>query len=198
MVVLMKRIFLLEFLKLLKYLLKKIEEEVNSEAILLAAILHDVGKTNIRIDNTLFGDNKNEESRKKWFEVWKNHAKESVPIAKDILEHFSISQDQIEKVLFLVENHDNHSLKEMSLELKILQDADLIADIGLSGFVRGFLYAGRYKNQTIDQIKYNATHYRFKIKDLNLDISKEIAEKELILQKDLNQKMSSLIDSELL
>jgi HD superfamily phosphodiesterase len=130
--------------------------------------------------------------------VWRSHPKLGVPIAETILSELNYSKDFIKDVCYLVENHSNFGLNDKSMELKIVQDADLIADIGIAGFIRPFLFAGQNKRSTIDTIEYSKNNHRFSDKEkLNLDISKEIAQREFAIQLKLTEQIYQTINSDI-
>jgi hypothetical protein len=125
-----------------------------------------------------------------------------VPIAKKYLKQQGYSDDFIEEVCYLIKNHDSRKDKNLSksIELKILQDADLIADMGVAGFTRPFLFCGKFGNQSIiDAIKYiqkeGVTGNGDKI---NLPESKIIEKRELKIQIGLINKAVRDIKSNLL
>ena len=90
-------------------------------------------------------------------------------------------------------------------ELKILQDADLLADMGIASFIRPFLYSGKNKRKTINNVNFiksarskDGSISKENLYRLNLKISKRIAAK-LIKESDrLNSKIFKLTESELL
>lgn len=64
-----------------------------------------------------------------------------------MLKDLGHSNEFIEKVCYLIKNHDVHAVIKKTLELKVLQDADYIADTGLIGFARVLAGAGCSENQ---------------------------------------------------
>jgi HD superfamily phosphodiesterase len=181
-----------------KEIIKKVNQKVSIPIVLVAAILHDIGK--IKIDSQkLFNTTGRTENS---FEEWKKHAKLGVPITKETLTKMGHSEQFIEKVCFLIVNHDSRGdkIKNKSIELQILQDADLIADCGFAGFIRPFLYGSKFNRQIIHTIKYMQNEMnRVGQKDvLNLDISKKIAGRKIELEKKLIQEISKDIKSDLI
>jgi hypothetical protein len=107
----------------------------------------------------------------------------------------------IKDIQYLVGNHSlrKGEIENKSIELKILQDSDIISDIGAAGFIRFFSYAGRFKKNIIETIKnLQNNNKNFSDEILNLDISKKIAEKEMKIQKNLTYGLLKEIDSDLL
>lgn len=178
-----------------KEIINKIDSRVNREEILTATILHDVGKIKLSA-RKLFGQSKfNPEAK----EEWREHAKKSAQIAKNYLKRKGHSKEFTERVCYLIENHDNRNMINKTTELKILQDADLIADIGISGFIRPFLFAGKFKRSIISTINYLQTDNRIENGEtLNLKESKELGREKMKKQQELAKEILKEIDSELL
>ncbi len=168
----------------------------DEELVLISSLLHDIGKSELTMfksgtDNFSTGNKE-----------WSTHPKKGVSIAKKILNELNFENDFIKKVSFLVANHDKRlDFKgEKSIELKILQDADLLADIGMSGFIRPILYAGQKKRSTIETITYlqNDKGQIDELNKLNLEISKEIAIKKLQRQRELSLELKATLNSSLI
>ncbi len=90
-------------------------------------------------------------------------------------------------------------------ELKILQDADLLADMGIASFIRPFLYSGKNKRKTINNVNYikttkssNGTISKENLYRLNLKVSRRIAKKLIKEANKLNKKIFKMTQSELL
>ena len=181
-----------------KEIIALLNSEVNVQMVLVAAILHDVGKTTLDTVKVFSPKGKTEEAMKEW----KQHSKLSVPIAKKILSEMGYSEEFIIEVCYLIEHHDHRGdkMENKSVELQILQDADLIADCGFAGFIRPFLYGGKFSRNIIDTIKYlqRETNNIEKKGKLNLDSSKEIAKRKVDLEKRLIKEISLDLDSDLL
>ncbi len=177
-------------------IIKKLKSaDVRENVILTAAILHDVGKVKLRVSK-LF--DKNGFKHGAHYE-WYKHANYSVEIATEILKKQGHSDYFIKEVSFLIKNHDRrkHKIKNKTLELEVLQDADLVSDCGFSGFIRPFLFSGMFNQSIINSIKYVGGEDRIG-DNLNLDVSKEISKKEMKLQRDLSKKILYGLRSELL
>jgi len=181
-----------------KEIIGNLRKNVKSEQVLVASILHDIGKTKLK-PSKIFSRSDVLENIS---EEWHKHAKLSVPIARRFLRKLGHSEKFIDEVSYLIENHNlrGDKIKEKSLELQILQDADLIADLGFAGFIRPFLYCGKFSKQSvISSIKFIQKEDRTsKGNELNLNISKSIAKREMKIQNDLIKEISKEIDSDLL
>ncbi len=178
-----------------KILIKRSRVKVEEDIILTAAIFHDIGKTKL-------------DTEKKIEKMWDKHPNYGAEITREILRKQGYSNGFVEKVVYLVKHHDNRPGKvEMvrSNELKILQDADLLADMGIASFVRPFLYSGKNKRRTIENVNYIKTTRsndggisKENLYRLNLKTSKRMAVK-LIKESDiLNDKIYKMTQSELI
>jgi putative nucleotidyltransferase with HDIG domain len=180
-----------------KEIIKELKN-IKKEQVLVACLLHDIGKTKLK-SSKIFSKH---EILKNAAEERHKHPKLSVPIAKKFLRQIGHSDEFIKEVCYLIENHDLRwdKLQKKSLELQILQDADLIADIGFAGFIRPFLYCGKFNKQSIiNSIKFIKQEDRTKNGDnINLPICKAIAEREMKIQNDLVKEISKEINSDLL
>jgi putative nucleotidyltransferase with HDIG domain len=177
-----------------KRLLDKSRLKVDEEVVLTAAIFHDIGITKIN-------QAKNIEKE------WNKHPKYGVPITREILRKEGFDNDFIEKVVCLVKHHDArpHIINMIrSDELKILQDAVLLANMGISGYVRSFLCSGDTKRPIIENLNNITTHKKNNKLDkqlllrFNLGVSKKIAKKLFKESSYLTNKLTNLTDSELL
>jgi len=172
-------------------------KKVKVQQVLVAAICHDLGKTRLNA-RKMFGRDR---LLATIGEEWKRHAALGVPLARQILEKSGHSRQFIDEVCYLIGQHDlrGAKLKERSLELAILQDADLISDIGLAGFLRPFLHSGKFRRSIADSIRYIKTEDRTGDGGLiNLAVSKRLAKREMGIQKALAKEAAREIDSELL
>ena len=75
-------------------------------------------------------------------------------MAKKILKELGHSNEFIKEISYLIKEHDNRELQNKTIELKILQDADLVGDMGLADFIRPFLWGGKFNQQIIESIKF--------------------------------------------
>jgi putative nucleotidyltransferase with HDIG domain len=187
--------YTLRVFEMCKELIKKSKAKVDEEVILTAAIFHDVGKTEL---NT-------EEKIKK---EWDHHPKYGAKITRRILKKQGYENEFIERVVELVKNHDQRPGKvEMirSEELKILQDADLLADMGIASFIRPFLYSGKNKRKTVENVNYiknersnNGGLSKDYLYRLNLKTSRRMAKKLIKEANQLNDKIFKMTQSELI
>ena len=178
-----------------KILIKRSRVKVEEDIILTAAIFHDTGKTKL-------------DTEKKIEEMWDKHPNYGAEITREILRKQGYSNGFVEKVVYLVKHHDNRPGKvEMvrSNELRILQDADLLADMGIASFVRPFLYSGKNKRRTIENVNYVKTTRsndggisKENLYRLNLKTSKRMAVKLIKESDKLNDKIYKMTQSELL
>jgi HD superfamily phosphodiesterase len=183
-----------------KEIMSKLKGKCNGQQVLAAAILHDVGKTKMDTSKVFTATDAlySEFAR----EEWCRHAKLSVPIAKNILKNEGHSDEFIEEICYLIEHHDwrGDRMIDRTLELKILQDADLIADCGIADFIRPFMFGGKFKRSIITSLKFIAdeTNRVDKKGMLNLEVSRMIARKKMKLRKELVCLMNKEIKSDLL
>jgi HD superfamily phosphodiesterase len=170
------------------------DKNIKKQEVLTAAILHDIGKTKLKPSKLFQGRRERETIR----EEWMRHAELGVPIAKNYLKKEGHSPDFIKNVCYLISNHDKRNLKEKTIELEIVQDADIIADIGFAGFIRPFLYASRFKRNTISTIEFLQTDNRFKDNHINLEASKKLGKIKMMRQKELAKEILEDIKCELI
>lgn len=181
-----------------KEIMKKLKnKKFNEKIVLVASIFHDVGKSKIDIKK-VFKENGDD---KKGADIeWDKHSILSPIITREILKKYNYSDDFIEKVCYLIKNHDNKNLKNKTLELKILQDADLVGDSGIVDIARNFANGGQFKRSILDSIKrikkYGVS--RFNFKNLNLTESKQLIKEKNKLILDLMKKLDKLMESDLI
>lgn len=102
-------------------------ENCNGEVVELSALLHDIADPKFHNgDETL-----------------------ALKISRELLEGFSVDEETIAQVLFVIQNisfkNRNETPKDLPIELKIVQDADRIDAIGAIGIARTFNFGG-FKN----------------------------------------------------
>ena len=186
--------FTLRVYETAKDIINQLNQKVNSQLILVSAILHDIGK--IKLNEEILKERRLDSLGKRT--EWKKHLKLGVPIAKKILTELGHSQEFIEQVCFLIKNHSNKNC-EKSIELKILQDADQLADYGNESIIRCFLHAGKFEQTTIDSIKWLEDHpIKNRHDKLNLEISKKISLKKINIHNNVLKELSHSIKSDLL
>ncbi len=175
-----------------KEIMKGLDLKVKRKQVLVAAILHDIGKIKLK-SSKLFNSHGKKETIK---EEWEKHPELGVPIIKSILKKEGHSKEFIDEVCEIARHHANRGdkLKNKSIEIKVLQDADLIADWGVAGFIRHFLYAGKFKvGSAFKGIKFICTHdienKKREFKELNLKTSKELGKIRLKEEKEMVDKL---------
>lgn len=123
---------------------------------------------------------------------------ESIPYVKSILEEFNLNEKDLKDILYLIEQHDNkHISKNIPLELKILQDADILDALGKIGLNRTLTYCKNKnipifnKNYSLDCEEYipnifpiSTTHYVYRtmipqLKLLKTETGKKLAKKQV-------------------
>ncbi len=173
--------------------------ECHKTEILVAAILHDVGKTELDSEKIFGGCAKLGTAD----DEWDKHPALGVPIAEKIMRKLNHSDEFIGRVCFLIANHAKRGgkMKDKPLDLQIFQDADLLADWGFPGFLRPFLYCGKFSHQSIFGAIEFSLHGWDPAKDtalINLDVSRKMAKKKLELQGKLMKKLCKEVESDLL
>jgi len=145
----------------------------NLPVIKIAALLHDVGR-----------------SLKKEDEV-KNHAEISAELAENFIikNNFDITIEDVENTLHCIRAHSfSNDLEPITLEAKILSDADKLDALGAIGLYRtiGFTIL---RNRGLDDVIEHLENKILKLKNrLYLDISKEIAKsREKLIIKFYNE-----------
>lgn len=179
-----------------KIILKKLNDKnIRRNLVLVSAILHDIGKIKLRSTKLFSKDGFTKSAKYEWYK----HSLYSVDIAEKILKKQGYSAEFIDDVLHLVRNHDRrkHKVKNRNIELMVLQDADLISDCGISGFIRPFLFSGMFKQSIIQSAKFIMKEDRISDK-INLDVSKKIANKEMKVQRKLAKNILSAVESDLI
>ncbi len=191
--------FSLRVYETVKEIINKLNKKVKTQQILVAAILHDVGKTEIDFTRVYLGNEFQEKTAK---EEWSKHPKLSVPIAQEFLKKAGHSDEFIDEVSYLIEYHDarGDEMDSRSIELEVLQDADLVADCGFAGFLRPFLYGAKFSRSVTGSIKYLKKEINRVMHEgqLNLGVSKKIAEQKIALEQKLIKEVAQDLDSDLL
>ena len=177
-----------------KDVMKLLRKPCDRQQVMVAALLHDIGKIKLDLRNVCGrrGFIKNAHLE------WGRHQQLGVQPARRILTRMGHSEEFIDGVCFLVGNHFNKGLNDKPVELQVLQDADLIADCGIAGFMRPFLYSGYFRLPTVGNIMFIQNHpHRIKdLRQLNLDVSKKLARRSINLEKTLVRKAVDSIASD--
>lgn len=142
-------------------------EDCDKEVVELSALLHDIADPKFHNgDETI-----------------------APKISRDFLESQNVSEDIIQKVLFVIENisfkNRSQAPENPSIELKIVQDADRIDAIGAIGIARTFNFGGFKNNLMYDPaVKPNLGMSKEEYKKSNGTTINHFYEK-LLLLKDL-------------
>ena len=113
-----------------------IELKANMLILRISALLHDIGR-NKEISNT----------------INKNHAILSAEISKDYLKAqlFGLSEDEINQIIHCILAHSfSNKINPLTLEAKILSDADKLDALGAVGLYRTIIYS--YKLVRLDSM----------------------------------------------
>ncbi|MCX6776779.1 MAG: HD domain-containing protein [Candidatus Micrarchaeota archaeon] len=131
------------------------EEKADEDVVKAAALLHDVGYS-------LDGE---------------GHEKKSLEIAESLLGMTDFPQKKRDNVLECVRTHRfSRGGEAMSLEAKILQDADRLDAIGAVGIARCFLWSGEHRKVLKDAVKH-FDEKLLKLKDtMNTESGRRMAE----------------------
>lgn len=131
------------------------EENADVEVVTAAALLHDVGYS---LDE-------------------ENHEEKSLEVAIALLEMTDFPKEKKEKVIECIKHHRfSKGSEAVSLEAKILQDADRIDAIGAVGIARCFLWSGEYKKALRDALVHFSEKL-LKLKDeMNTESGRRMAE----------------------
>ena len=140
--------------------------------------------------------------------------KDSIPKVKDILSHINLSEEQINKICYCIEYHEEYNWNGKNVEdinTLILQDADNLDAIGAIGIGRTFSYGGSYNvvmyddsvplNENNDYSEANGDdpstihhfyHKLFKLcNNMNTKTAKELANKRTEFMKDFVKEFLS-------
>lgn len=132
--------------------------------------------------------------------------KDSLDTVKNILKYINLSNEQIEKICYCIEYHEQYNWNGNNVDdinTLILQDADNLDAIGAIGIGRTFFYGGAHNvvmynpsvplNEKNDYVESNVNdestihhfyHKLFKLQDnMNTKTAKELAEKRTNFMK---------------
>lgn len=155
------------------------EENCNIFTVSLGALLHDIA------DNKFH--NKGEEY--------------ALDIAGNFLKKINVDEDDIRKVLFIIDNisfrKNSSKTEDFPIELKIVQDADRLDAIGAIGIARTFNFGG-YKNNVIydPEIKPNVNQSKEEYKKSKCTTINHFYEKLLLLKHLMHTETAKKIAEE--
>ena len=145
--------------------------------------------------------------------------KDSLDTVKNILKYINLSNEQIEKICYCIEYHEQYNWNGNNVDdinTLILQDADNLDAIGAIGIGRTFFYGGAHNvvmynpsvplNEKNDYVESNVSdestihhfyHKLFKLQDnMNTKTAKELAEKRTNFMKNfVNEFLSECFDT---
>lgn len=126
------------------------EAYINKEAVLVAAIFHDIGYA-ISLDNS-------------------KHADDSAILCEKYLKESGYDSEFISLVAYLVRSHSNKELMTVSdtpLELILLMEADLLDETGALSVVWDCMMEGSEQIQTFDKTYNHIMNYSYKSLNVN-------------------------------
>lgn len=166
-------------------LVKTIEQDVDEEAVEIAALYHDIGRSRDIEDGYLDP-----------IEAHEGHAETGEEIVEDHIGDL-IDQETLEKVEQAIGNH--HSEPE-SIEGKIVQDSDLLFKFGVHSLWRKIHYSCENEETIPEALEYlHETEFERMenwLQELHFERSKEVAEKRLVDLKEAVEKIEIELDGE--
>ncbi len=156
------------------------ELNANMRVLKIAALLHDVGRIKAEKYNKLT-----------------NHAEVSAEMALEVLnvKNFNLPQDDINGIIHAIKAHSfSNDIYPETLEAKILSDADKLDALGAIGLYRTIGFTVQNKGG-IDTVIEHLENKILKLKDqMNLAVSKEIAEKRQQIILEFYNKIKSNLE----
>lgn len=147
---------------------------INKEAVLVAAIFHDIGYA-LSLDSSI-------------------HAQNSAILCEKYLKENGYKHDFINLVKYLVENHSNKELMAVSdtpLELIILMEADLLDETGALSVVWDCMMEGAQEVQTFEKTYKHILKYSYKTLSVNPMVTSKAKEfwenKQRLIQEFIGQ-----------
>jgi uncharacterized protein len=147
----------------------------NMKVLKIAALLHDIGRIDEKTDN-----------------LKRNHAEISAIKAKEHLtiNNYNLTEKERDDIIHSIKAHSfSNSISPLTLEAKILSDADKLDALGAIGIYRtiGFTLQN---NGGIDQIIEHLENKILKLKDqMNLDYSQKLAKNRHEIVLDFYKKL---------
>ena len=151
----------------------------NFKILKTAALLHDIGR--VREINGQFN---------------KNHSEISAKLAQSFLNSldYAFSQEEIDQITHCIRSHSySNQVKPNTLEAQILSDADKLDALGAIGLYRTIAYTIK-KNGDVKQVIHHLENKILKLPSyLYLEISKEIANKRLLIIQEFFKEISNQV-----
>lgn len=150
---------------------------INFKILRTAALLHDIGRF-----NEDYGQNN------------KNHSEISANLAQTFLNSldFGFSPEEIDQITHCIRSHSySNRVKPNTIEAQILSDADKLDALGAIGLYRTIGYTIT-KNGGVKQVIDHLENKILKLPSyLCLEISKEIAERRILIIQDFFKEISN-------
>jgi putative nucleotidyltransferase with HDIG domain len=164
---------LMETHKIVCKLVESLDVEVDRKVLEIAALYHDIGRSEDIEDGEMDP-----------FDGHEGHEKRGTKIVKEYVSDF-VSEEQLEEIKKIILNH--HSEAE-TIEGKIVQDADKVSNFGVGNLWRQIHYSA-YHERTLDEsIEYfwdtAVGEFEDHIEELYFDKTKEIARERLEKNKE--------------
>lgn len=110
------------------------EVECDQDVVIISALFHDLHRVKSHREGKFVS------------------AEEAMPYVREVLSKLNLEKSVLEKVLFVIEQHDNKkSREEKPIELQIVQDADILDSLGDVGLSRTLTYCKRYNIPLVDK-----------------------------------------------
>jgi len=143
---------------------------IDKKAVLVAGILHDIGDLDRIANGSIDYSNKID------------HAKSGSRIVKEELKKYGTDNNLVNSIAEIIKNHHNYN-NNYSKEIKLVQDSDLLDELGLINVWQMFSYSynsGRSLEETTTY--WQKEGYKRKkdcVNNCNFDFTKKIAERRL-------------------
>lgn len=117
------------------------DQKIDTTALLVAGLLHDIGDIRKVVNGSID------------YSVEINHPQAGAEIAKQELSSATNDSELVNKVATIILNHHNYS-DDVSIETKLLQDADQIDELGQINFWQMFQFSYHKARNLTDTIAY--------------------------------------------
>lgn len=117
------------------------KQDINLDALLVAALLHDIGDIKKVVEGSID------------YSVEIDHPQAGAEVAKKELGNITDDKQLVEKVAEIILNHHNYG-GDVSIEAKLLQDADQIDELGQINFWQMFQFSYHKARNLTDTIAY--------------------------------------------